>query len=467
MPKGSRQYHGKTKNGCRQCKKRRVKCDCVGPVCANCRRRQEHCSYLGLLADALNRENGEKASDTLSMVRRAATVAAHASSRDALSASLPAEKLRADEAELKHHFLNEAWFTFSLQTDPRKCDVWSRWVPQLASRNVFIHQSMLSIAALHLCYLEPPNAKRYYSMACQHAIQASNYFRLAVPQVTEENWLATFVFSMCNGIFGYYRPFADEKVMGQVSTFEPCKALTVMRIAARFSDTVTPHVFKSPIRDKLAQVDVKVWRDSSDILLRPTIQKKAKFVEFLCLGPESTGIPVEDIKIYLGALGALKSWIMSLPGRPRIWKHFIIWPSLVSEQYLSLLRLKEPVALMIFVLWIEVMFLAPRRWYLMPWYDRGHASAIAELSKQGDTPARRFWDVLQSEDSQSDTTGEDSEGSVGWASSPSIARSDDVGGRRGGIVSLSTGEEYVGQDKACGGGSSGYMSIPALAQKAS
>ncbi|KXH59660.1 hypothetical protein CSAL01_04740 [Colletotrichum salicis] len=466
MPKGSRQYHGKTKNGCRQCKKRRVKCDCVGPVCANCRRRQEHCSYLGLLADALNRENGEKASDTLSMVRRAATVAAHASSRDVLSASLPAEKLRADEAELKHHFLNEAWFTFSLQSDPRKCDVWSRWVPQLASRNVFIHQSMLSIAALHLCYLEPPNAKRYYSMACQHAIQASNYFRLAVPQVTEENWLATFVFSMCNGIFGYYRPFADEKVMGQVSTFEPCKALTVMRVAARFSDTVTPHVFKSPIRDKLAQVDLKEWRDSSDVLLRPAMQKIVKFVEFLCLGPESTGIQVEDIKIYLGALGALKSWITSLPGRPRIWKHFIIWPSLVSEQYLSLLRLKEPVSLMIFVLWIEVMFLAPRRWYLMPWYDRGHASAMAELGKLVDTPARRFWDVLQAEDSQSDTTGEDSEGSVDWASSPSIAKSDDGGGwRRGGKVLLSNGEEYVGQDKGCGGGSA-YLSAPALAQKA-
>ncbi|KAF6800992.1 C6 zinc finger domain-containing protein [Colletotrichum sojae] len=471
MPKGSRQYHGKTKNGCRQCKKRRVKvriarlsicapkpctrelflCDCVGPVCANCRRRQEHCSYLGLLADALNRENGgDKPSDTLTMVRRAAAVAAHASSRDALNTSLPAEKLRADEAELKHHFLTEAWFTFSLQSDPRKCDVWSRWVPQLASRNVFIHQSMLSIAALHLCYLEPPDMKRYYSMACHHAIQASNYFRLAVPEVTEENWLATFVFAMCNGIFGYYRPFADEKVMGHVNTFEPAKALNVMRVAAKFSDTVTPHVFKSPIRNKLAQVDVKEWIDSTDVALRPALYKISCFVEFLSSGPEATGLQEEDTKLYLGALTALKSWISSLPGRPRIWKHFILWPSLVSEQYLALLRYKEPVALMIFVVWCEVMFLAPRRWYLMAWYDRGHGNALKELSKLGDSPAQRFWETLHVGDdglSVSGGTPSDSEGSsdTGPATPPDVKSED--GGRKGTLL-LSTGEEY-GNGKGC------------------
>ncbi|TEA15473.1 Sterol uptake control protein 2 [Colletotrichum sidae] len=445
MPKGSRQYHGKTKNGCRQCKKRRVKCDCVGPVCANCRRRQEHCSYLGLLADALNRENGGERTntDTLSMVRRAATVAAHASSRDALNASLPAEKLRADEAELKHHFLTQAWFTFSLKSDPRKCDVWSRWVPQLASRNVFIHQSMLSIAALHLCYLEPPNMKRYYSMACQHAIQASNYFRLAVPEVTEENWLATFVFTMCNGIFGYYRPFLDEKMTGQTNPFDPAKSLGVMRVAAKFSDTVTPHIFKSPIRDKLAQIDVKDWRESTDVALRPALHKIATFVEFLSLGPEATGLEDADIRTYLAALAALKSWITSLPGRPRIWKHFILWPSLVSEQYIALLRFQAPVALMIFVIWCEVMFLAPQRWYLLAWYDRQHIGALKELETIADSPATRFWETI-GDDGLSD--GSESEGSITGPATPPDTKSED--GWRKGTLLLSTGEEF-GHGKGC------------------
>ncbi|OLN82010.1 hypothetical protein CCHL11_09244 [Colletotrichum chlorophyti] len=378
----------------------------------------------------------------MSMVRRAATVAAHASSRDALNASLPAEKLRADEAELKHHFLTQAWHTFSLQSDPRKCDVWSRWVPQLASRNVFIHQSMLSIAALHMCYLEPPDMKRYYSMACHHAIQASNYFRLAVPQVTEENWLATFVFAMCNGIFGYYRPFADEKVMGHVNSFEPAKALTVMRVAAKFSDTVTPHVFKSPIRNKLAQVDIQEWRDSGNALLRPYLLKISKFMGFLALGPETTGLRAEDTKAYIEALRALNTWTTSLPGRPRIWKHFILWPSLVSEQYLALLRLKEPVALMFFVLWCEVMFLAPRRWYLIAWYDRGHRNALQELSQGAETPAHRFWEAL-GDDGLSDANGEESEGSEAGPATPQ-----DVKSPRCGALLLSTGEQF-GHGKGC------------------
>ncbi|KAK2025901.1 hypothetical protein LX32DRAFT_40019 [Colletotrichum zoysiae] len=464
MPKGSRQYHGKTKNGCRQCKKRRVKCDCVGPVCANCRRRQEHCSYLGLLADTLNRENeGDKSGDTMSMVRRAATVAAHASSRDALNASLPAERLRADEAELKHHFLNQAWFTFSLQKDPRKCDVWSRWVPQLATRNVFVHQSMLSIAALHLCYLEPPDAKRYYSMACKHAIQASNYFRLAVPQVNEDNWLATFVFSMCNGIFGYYRPFADEKIMGQVNTFEPAKSLTVMRVAARFSDTVTRYVYKSPNRNKLAQVDPDDWRDSNDALLRPSLSKIAKLEEFLLLGPESTGVQAQETEVYLAALSALRTYILSLPGRPRIWKHFIIWPSLVSEQYISLLRAKEPVALMLFVLWTKVMYLAPQRWYLMAWYSRGHVSSLRELAQQAATPAHRFWETLVDDaGGLSESRAEEPEASEGCPTTPSDAARSDDGVRKSDFLLMSTGEEF-GPDNR---GPAKFFEAQGMAQKA-
>ncbi|KDN61354.1 hypothetical protein CSUB01_06556 [Colletotrichum sublineola] len=377
----------------------------------------------------------------MSMVRRAATVAAHASSRDALHASLPAERLRADEAELKHHFLNQAWFTFSLQKDPRKCDVWSRWVPQLATRNIFIHQSMLSIAALHLCYLEPPDAKRYYSMACRHAIQASNYFRLAVPQVNDENWLATFVFSMCNGIFGYYRPFADEKIMGQVSTFEPAKSFAVMRVAARFSDQVTRYVYKSPNRNKLAQVDPDEWRESNNILLRPSLLKVAKLEEFLLLGSEVTGVRAEDTEVYRAALSALRTYLISLPGRPRIWKHFIIWPSLVSEQYISLLQMKKPVALMLFAIWAKVMYLAPQRWYLMAWYGRNYTSSLRELARQVTTPAHRFWETLVDDSSQFENCTEELEASGGCLSTPSDIRSDD-GVRKSDFLLMSTGEEF-------------------------
>src|ERR1700743_2213380 len=65
MTKPVQTSHSKTRNGCHQCKRRKVKvrpaqggerawmlnslrqCDCIGPVCANCRRRRELCSYSG------------------------------------------------------------------------------------------------------------------------------------------------------------------------------------------------------------------------------------------------------------------------------------------------------------------------------------------------------------------------------------------------------------------------------------
>lgn len=43
--KPQRRFHSKTRNGCRACKQRHVRCDTQRPSCSSCVRRQEACHY--------------------------------------------------------------------------------------------------------------------------------------------------------------------------------------------------------------------------------------------------------------------------------------------------------------------------------------------------------------------------------------------------------------------------------------
>ncbi|KAF9740994.1 hypothetical protein PMIN06_008807 [Paraphaeosphaeria minitans] len=43
---GTRKAHSKTRLGCSQCKRRRIKCDGAHPTCFNCEKRRDHCSFV-------------------------------------------------------------------------------------------------------------------------------------------------------------------------------------------------------------------------------------------------------------------------------------------------------------------------------------------------------------------------------------------------------------------------------------
>ncbi|ROT40424.1 hypothetical protein SODALDRAFT_270933 [Sodiomyces alkalinus F11] len=415
-PKGSRRFNGKSRSGCSQCKRRRVKCDRVGPICSNCSRRQEPCSYLGLLATVLDNANaasgGAPSSSRDVAPGQGQAAAAQPSTRDSLT-PLPAEISKADEAELKQHFSAHAWQTFSLLPDPKQCDVFSRWIPQLATRHVFIHQAMLSLSALHLCYLAPPDVKRYYALAYQYSIQASNYFRLAVRDVNEDNWLLIVMFYMCNGIFNFYRPFMDEKIMRIPCTLTPAASLHAMRSGGQFADSIRGYLERSPIRAKLQQVDQDAWARDPENRAPTALAKLAALEQWLRHhgGSDQTGggggggLSSHDAATYSAALDALADWVRGLPGgKPRMSCHFVAWPTVLSEAYYSLLEANDPMALVLFLIWNGAMSHMPRRWYMVDWFARTGSVAAAELEKQSPSPLHRLWESLESEgDGTSDT----------------------------------------------------------------
>ncbi|KAG7143134.1 Sterol uptake control protein 2 like [Verticillium longisporum] len=397
-PRDQATFNGKSRSGCTQCKKRRVKCDCIGPVCANCRRRQEQCSYLGLLATNMSDLTTglpipTRNDDAMAVVRHAAAAVEHASSRDALINTMPAERWRADEAELKHHFFTHAWHTFSLLSDPTKCDVWSRWIPQLATRHIFIQQIMLSLSALHICYLQPPDPKRYYALTYQYSIQASNCFRLAIREMNEENWVLLVMFSMCNGIFDYYRPFLDENVMSIPYQPNPADTLSLMRVGGQFGVSIAEYMKNSPLRDKIQQADADAWAQDPDDLAPATLDKIAKLETWLRPGPSDSDREVLEAAAATKALAALSSWVKTLPGgKPRMFCHMVAWPVMLQEEYIALLRAKSPAALMVFILWSEVATYAPRRWYYAAWFQRGLSIGRRELEAQQPlTQLHRLW----------------------------------------------------------------------------
>ncbi|KAM3413789.1 hypothetical protein BST61_g10473 [Cercospora zeina] len=154
----SRQTHRKSRGGCVQCKKRRVKCGEEKPACNNCTRRDMLCSYA--LSHLLSRrspapgnnyvEPPSSQSITSWDHRIASSVTGDPPISD-VNASRPttsAAPFDLFDLELWNH-----WTTilrYSLTDDENGDMAWNQNIPQLAFKHTYIAQLILALSALHL-----------------------------------------------------------------------------------------------------------------------------------------------------------------------------------------------------------------------------------------------------------------------------------------------------------------------------
>lgn len=258
-----------------------------------------------------------------------------------------------------------------------------------------------------MCYLAPPDVKRYYALAYQYSIQASNYFRLAVRDISEDNWLLIVIFYTCNGIFNFYRPFLDENVMGIPCTLTPAASLQAMRSGGQFADSVRNFLERSPIRAKLQQADPDAWARDPENITPVFLTKLARLEEWLRrLGLDHTDISPDSVATYFTAIDALVNWVHGLPGgKPRMPCHIVAWPIVLPDAYYSLLEANDPMALVLYLVWSDIMSHMPRRWFLLDWLARGRSLAISELEKQPRTSLHRLWETLEGNGGETADTG--------------------------------------------------------------
>ncbi|KAJ5413702.1 hypothetical protein N7509_000329 [Penicillium cosmopolitanum] len=138
-----RRSHKKSRNGCNECKKRRVKCDEQVPKCTFCNSRQFKCVYTrlsprGQIQEGHLQDPSHQNQHELSSARE----------KGALQLDT-----RLVEANLLHHYYTDTSMTQSDKNDS-SYQFWHFTVPKIATRESFALDSILAFTALHMAYSE-------------------------------------------------------------------------------------------------------------------------------------------------------------------------------------------------------------------------------------------------------------------------------------------------------------------------
>ncbi|KAL4816762.1 hypothetical protein BDW67DRAFT_175365 [Aspergillus spinulosporus] len=194
-----RRSHTKSRYGCDQCKKRRVKCDEQGPPCSNCKSRELECSYS---RTPVSRSlSSTLASPTTPGYSYGATLFVAQPYQQVSSAS-PGDDLRAAELrrlELMHKFSTETYQSFS--NSPSDFHTWQVVVPQKALHHDFLLKGILAAASLHIASsLDPSAAFTYINTALEYHNQTLTPFRHAIDDISPQSCDAVFAHSVVTTI---------------------------------------------------------------------------------------------------------------------------------------------------------------------------------------------------------------------------------------------------------------------------
>ncbi|KAI1279470.1 hypothetical protein F5Y07DRAFT_43922 [Xylaria sp. FL0933] len=217
--KATRQPHRKSRNGCINCKRRKVKCDELRPQCARCFLFGQRCMYAGDFADSELPYPGSlpiTPSDDPSRPRGRGrprknwdidlgtptcleTTSPSASATSELTAHASSgDSLNIDEAELLLHFTQVT--ARSLTGDHADNDLmlrfWSYNLPRIGLTHHFVLRLAYAVAAYHIAYplvVNDPKRRKYRDMAEHHASLGLRQLTSILTSIDKDNCGAAYI----------------------------------------------------------------------------------------------------------------------------------------------------------------------------------------------------------------------------------------------------------------------------------
>ncbi|KAI1473140.1 uncharacterized protein F4812DRAFT_40746 [Daldinia caldariorum] len=379
----SRKFHKKSRNSCLPCRRRRVKCNLQPPVCSNCHRRKESCSYISQTAQestplAVARVQEEispgkiNASDSPNSLKNTRNIELF-TNWQALhgNESLRGAWQRALEPNTISPLIQimEETFLLSLLPDIER-QVFAREFTRLASAFEYVQRSFIALYELHEWSLST-SCPSLYTSAYQHHIEASMIFRHTQPKINSSNWMAVLTFGIGVIIFQFAN-FLKTPDMLDTSL----ELLFALRGSSKVAVELAPYLQISSIM-LLTQPHSR----PPNLHLDELTSNMLVCLDLLGYPDDTTD---ETKHACLHSVKALKRWIVEVNGCPRNWRQFIDWPAAVSEQYLTALSQKHATSLVIFVHWCAIMNRCPKRWYMVGWANRAATIAMRQLGEEWD-----------------------------------------------------------------------------------
>ncbi|KAH7142739.1 hypothetical protein B0J13DRAFT_444865 [Dactylonectria estremocensis] len=200
-----RKSHRKSRKGCLDCRRRRVKCGEERPSCLVCVRRNVRCEYpnkaRNLSSPSASVSALEDSHVSLDLPRSCSSASPPSPAITPLFtfANVTADTFTLTDLRLLYHW------TGSTSNDLCRCPevrhIWRTVLPQIGFKHPFVLHALLGLAALHIAHQNPSERKSRWVDAVHHHSKALDGFQKALCCITEENSEALFTWSICNVLY--------------------------------------------------------------------------------------------------------------------------------------------------------------------------------------------------------------------------------------------------------------------------
>ncbi|KAJ5753392.1 uncharacterized protein N7511_007545 [Penicillium nucicola] len=365
LPTG-RRSHRKSRAGCLQCKRRRVKCDEEKPRCGNCGRHGVPCSFASPV-DCNAQPDLVESPTSLESVTSSSGNADFESVHNSLPISSPIPlstappSLAIFDLELLHHYVTSTCYTLSQA--PAVQAVWRDQAPRVGFSTPPVLHSLLALSALHMARFDEARRVQCLDYAQKHHALAVKAIVPFVPTLASDNISALFLFSSLTCITSCAQPAGCNSFLffegGNLTEWARLFRGTRTVIASNRADLMKGIL--GPIIMNGSHLAAAHREPQALEIGRQYVWELRHVIRTECPDPAIQAIYEEALDVSAQTLSvALK------PGATRRLETADIfrWLFDVSDAYLVLLGQEEPISLVIFSYWCVCIRKIDWMWWL-------------------------------------------------------------------------------------------------------
>ncbi|KAK1958762.1 hypothetical protein LY78DRAFT_647092 [Colletotrichum sublineola] len=396
----TRRSHTKSRNGCKDCKRRKVKVSCTGcdeayPSCFNCTRHGIPCS-LSTSRVSPSRATSQRPSSTPSTTGPSPEAPYQfldvAVGRSRLIPQPPTIDLWGHGLELMHHYALHTADTISLRPDIQH--VWRVIVPEIGYDCPFVVHGVLAMAALHKAHLLPSQRDRYLDLATSHQNAGLEGFRALLHTIDDINWQPFFCFASLVTMYAAYVPPCAGEEDGERSGGHASDVAALFVFVRGVKAILGPYQARLS-RTSLAPLVEGVWIvDPGDpeyenpalhhsplpADIFEALDRLAAFFEEHLEGDDDDAGVRGDYAVAVVELRKAAYLVAHAGARPEVGM-VVFWPYVLSDRVMADIQAAAPRA-MILLAHFAVLLCAVERgyWFLQGWSRRIVDAADARLA---------------------------------------------------------------------------------------
>ncbi|CEL09774.1 hypothetical protein ASPCAL12903 [Aspergillus calidoustus] len=401
----TRRSHKKSRKGCDQCKRRRVKCDEEDP-CRNCSRRGMDCTFEHRTSATPPTERTPQIGTILSDVRGRMLASSH-DAPTSISRPPSGDPFRAfndrlatgtwfpqewtsQDPELMHHYTLHTSKTLARR--PEMQEAWQATIPEIAYGYEFLMHGILGLSALHLSYLKPEKYSHYLANAGFHMSLGLRSYRRILMAPSQENCFALFCFSGLIMVYIYASPMdplESHSAAGLDSIFELfglCRGTLVLRpFFDHIQQSPLVHLFRREFMDNDAD------QPTNQPPLFPDLPDHLSTLSTLITSEIRSSA---DQPTFHQALSRLRASFASIENAtpPLECGMLYLWPLSVEEEFFTFLRQRHPVALVLLAFYCAQLLVFEDYWFVggqgRVWFRRVEEALGGRFGESLDWPRR-------------------------------------------------------------------------------